>query len=98
MRAAAPPEVGVIQVKVADRLLIYPAGRTAMVWYGAGVVLDLLARVGPRLSALLPDDRLLWRYLEGDDAESECARHLRRFQERFGAPPRLNEAPIGRGA
>ena len=96
-QADSPPGAVVIQIKVADRLLTYPAGRSAMVWYGSGLSSEILAVVAPRLRAALPGERLLWRYLEDDAADVECARHLRRFKDRFGAQPRLNEAPSGRG-
>jgi hypothetical protein len=101
--AAAPDGAGVLQVRT-DGLQAYPTGRSAMVLYGysrAGQSLHdlvLAARTGTGADApAFERARALgarWiRFAPSVSPEADFARLLRRFVERFGAPPAANGVP-----
>ncbi len=85
--AEAPAEPGVVQIKV-ERLVTYPNGKSAMVWYGAGD--DVSAVAADALSALRErfDEPLLVRWRLADAPQAALESILGRFVRRFGAPPR----------
>jgi len=92
--APALADHAVVQFKVLGRLLNYPLGQSAMVWYG------VTPRDGADLSALaarareeLPGATLVWRSLPTPDPERRLEPLLSAFRARFGGPPRCNRAP-----
>ena len=81
--AHAPAARGVLQVRVADGLLDYPTGKSAMVHYEYADDVRAAALAYARGRA-----GLLARHLiEGDDPAGIHARLLRDFRARFGASP-----------
>jgi hypothetical protein len=92
--AGLPSAAGLIQVRVAQGLVRYPSGRSAMIWYGAGP--DLRAGVlaaAPRIVASAREAGIegpLWvRTRKVADPAEPLARLIQRFAARFGTPPRL---------
>ncbi len=82
---ASDSHVAIVQVKVLGRLLDYPTGKSAMVWYGRDAGFD------PRsLQAWSPSDTLVARWLVVDDADAALSPLLARFIARFGRAPILN--------
>ena len=86
--AHAPPEPGVLQLRLADGLVEYPRGKSAMVWYEhAPNVRDAAAALAARFAG----QPLLCRHLiEIDDAVDLAAFHAKLredFIRRFGEPP-----------
>ena len=79
----------IVQVKVAEGLLTYTGGRSAMVWYGvlAPCAASQIAGLLKTLSARFNGKTLVWRFLVSDSAEDELAQLLQRFMVRFGSPP-----------
>ncbi|MEZ4268767.1 MAG: VF530 family protein [Myxococcota bacterium] len=95
-----PPEgsPGVVQLKCEGKLLQYPQGRSAMLWYGAGADLAALTRQGAERASDYPAEQLRWRVLKLPlaDAEATLADLMARFIARFGAPPAaMEQAPTG---
>lgn len=94
LTSATPEEVpdapGMIQVKLADGLVGYPSGRSAMVLYRAG---PSCRDVASALCGELPWSTrgLSLRYRLTDAPEALLARLHGRFVERFGASPSLPE-------
>jgi hypothetical protein len=83
--AHAPANEGVLQVRIAEGLLDYPRGKSAMVHYehAADVRAAALA-----FAARHPDRALLGRHLEpGGDPATIHAKVRAEFVRRFGAPP-----------
>jgi hypothetical protein len=86
----APPERGVFQVRVADGLLDYPTGKSAMVHYQLAD--DVRAAVA-RFAAEHPGTGWLCRHAielaprDVVELDAFCDRLLRDFRARFGAPP-----------
>lgn len=87
--AHAPAAAGVLQLRLADGLLDYPTGKSAMVHYEhAG---DVRA-AATALATAHPEPPLLCRHLEieGDEAVDLAAIHAKvreEFVRRFGSPP-----------
>lgn len=94
---SAPAEgaAGVVQLKCEGKLLQYPQGRSAMLWYGAGPDLAALTRQAAERASAWPAEQLRWRTLKLPLAEAEAtlADLLTRFTARFGAPPAAMEQP-----
>ena len=94
--APAPPAEGVLQLRVAEGLLDYPSGKSAMVHYEHAT--DVRARA-TALAAAHPAPPVLWcRHLEieGDERVDLAAFHAKvreEFVRRFGAPPAFPDAP-----
>jgi len=80
----------IVQVKVAEGLLAYTGGRSAMVWYGvlAPCAAPQIADLLKTLSVRFHGQTLVWRFLVSDSAEDELAQLLQRFMVRFGSPPK----------
>lgn len=91
--AAAPPAAGVLQAR-AERVIAYPAGRSAMILYTHSGETGLRAFLGGAGAALLGRAAAAGarhvRFAETPEPAAACARLLARFVERFGAPPRAN--------
>lgn len=97
VRAYAPEGPAAVQLRVAEGLLSYPTGKSAMVFFFfaesdarealAGLFSDEVERPGAR--GLGP---LWFRVMEGPCARDELEARWQAFVERFGAPPRLHEA------
>ena len=86
--ATMPRRRGVLQARLADELLDYPRGKSAMVYYDAD---DDLSRALDRLGAVVPPGtNVLVRFCEHADAASELARAIDQFARRFGAKPKWN--------
>jgi hypothetical protein len=85
--AALPPEPGVLQVRRAHGLVVYPRGKSAMVHYAAAE--DLRAAVLV-LAAAHPDAAWLVRCNREpvSDPRAAAERLIAEFAERFGAAPR----------
>ncbi len=85
---SAPNRPGVFQVRVADGLLDYPRGKSAMIAYRAAP--DVRAAAAD-FAAEHPEEPWLCRHLE--EAPRDPAGVLEdlkaRFRRRFGSPPRL---------
>ena len=90
---AAPGGGAIVQVKVADRLLTYPTGKSAMVWYGAlsDCTPQALAPVLASLRTAYVDDRLRWRCAVDSAPERVLERIRARFAARFGSFPGEHE-------
>ena len=90
--AQAPASAGVFQVRVADGLVDYPSGKSAMIHYEAAT--DLRAATAA-FGAAWPDRPWLCRHTiemtpeETAGADAFFAKLLREFVARFGAAPRL---------
>ena len=83
--ATVPRRRGVLQARLAGELIVYPRGKSAMVYYDADADLSAaLARLG---AAVPPGADVLVRYAECDDPALELTRKLDEFTRRFGAPP-----------
>lgn len=97
--AHAPTGPAAIQLRVADGLLDYPTGKSAMVFFfyaetDAKAALsklfgDEISRPGARgLGALW------FRVMTGPGAHEELMSRWDAFVARFGAPPRLHDAGV----
>lgn len=90
--AHAPPAPGVLQVRVAEGLIDYPRGKSAMIHYEAA--LDVRAAAAT-LAGAHPGAPWWCRHtiepasLAPADAHALAARLLRDFTVRFGSPPVL---------
>jgi hypothetical protein len=89
--AHAPAGEGVLQIRIADGLIDYPRGKSAMVWYAHA--LDVRA-AAVALGAGRDARALLCRHveIEGGEAVDLAAFHAKvmgEFVRRFGAPPRF---------
>ncbi|HEY2748643.1 MAG TPA: hypothetical protein VGL86_28680 [Polyangia bacterium] len=86
--ATMPRRRGVLQARVADGLVEYPTGKSAMVYYDADEDLSLaLARLG---AVVPPGADVLVRFGECADPAVELSRKRDEFVRRFGAPPAWN--------
>jgi hypothetical protein len=86
--ATMPRRRGVLQARLANELLMYPSGKSAMVYYDAD---EDLARAFDRLGAAVPPGTaVLVRFGECADPAAELARLRAQFVRRFGAPPQWN--------
>ena len=86
--ATMPRRRGLLQARVADGLVDYPTGRSAMVYYdGDEDLSQALARLG---AAVPPGADVLVRFAECADPAGELTRKLDEFRRRFGAPPAWN--------
>lgn len=83
----APPRPGVLQLRVAQGLLDYPRGKSAMIHYTSA---DDLRGAASALAAAHPGVDWLCRHTDGpvDDPAGLAALLLRTFDDRFGTPPR----------
>jgi hypothetical protein len=83
----APTREGVYQLRVAEGLIDYPTGKSAMIRYGAA---SNLKREVASLSARHQGENWLCRHAidVGDPAEF-LSTLLARFEKRFGCQPRL---------
>jgi hypothetical protein len=86
--AHAPAAEGVLQLRLADGLIDYPTGKSAMVHYEHAA--DVRARAVALALGLAGRD-LLCRHLEPGDADPAAfhAKVRAEFVRRFGAPPSL---------
>jgi hypothetical protein len=96
----APPEAGVVQAR-STALRQYPAGRSAMVFYGASGSEESLrayvaGRGAPGLARASALGAGLIRFGATAEPEAALTTLLRRFVERFGAPPVANETKVAR--
>jgi hypothetical protein len=87
--AHAPAAEGVLQLRLADGLLEYPAGKSAMVHYAHAADVRACATL---LAAAHPTPALLCRHLdlEGEEGVDLVAFHAKvreEFIRRFGSPP-----------
>lgn len=83
--ATVPRRRGVLQARLAEGLVDYPTGKSAMVYYDADDDLSqALARLGARIP---PGTDILVRFAECADPAGELSRKLDDFTRRFGAPP-----------
>jgi hypothetical protein len=87
--AHAPAAEGVLQLRLAEGLLDYPRGKSAMVHYEHAT--DVRA-VATALASRHPNEALLCRHLEIEAGEAvDLARFhakvLEEFVRRFGCPP-----------
>ncbi|HLL20943.1 MAG TPA: hypothetical protein VK427_02380 [Kofleriaceae bacterium] len=81
----APLGEGVLQLRVATGLVVYPRGKSAMVLYAHAPDLRATARA---LAALHPGDLLCRHLIEveaGVDLTAFCAKLRSDFERRFGA-------------
>ena len=78
------------QIKTASRLVDYPSGRSAMLFYGAGLTADAFPRVIQSVLEEFPQDELRIRFRPVQDVSQEVVRLLTRFEKRFGALPVFN--------
>ena len=86
--ATVPRRRGVLQARVADGLVDYPTGKSAMVYYDAD---EDLAQALARLGAVVPPGAdVLVRFGECADPAGELARKLDEFGRRFGSQPAWN--------
>jgi hypothetical protein len=93
--AHAPARPGVYQIRLAQGLLDYPTGKSAMVHYGwsdgdlrAEVLAFAIGRVGPLAPPRSPRDMLLCRHVEERYPRAVHDRLREQFIRRFGCPPR----------
>lgn len=96
----APPETGVVQARSAD-VRQYPAGKSAMVFYGATAADESLrayvaGRGAPGLARASALGAGLIRFGATPEPDAALATLLCRFVERFGAPPAANETKAER--
>jgi hypothetical protein len=89
--AHAPAAEGVLQLRLAEGLIDYPSGKSAMVHYEHAA--DVRASA-TRLAAAHPRPVLWCRHLEieGEERVDLAAFHAKvreEFVRRFGSPPRL---------
>ena len=89
--AAAPAHPGLWQVR-GEGLRVFPLGKSAMVHYGASAQGESLARhlaQGGRadLEAAAARGGCFVRFAPSDRPQADLERLVRRFVERFGAPP-----------
>jgi hypothetical protein len=97
----APTAPGVFQVRVADGLVDYPRGKSAMIHYAAA--LDVRAAAGD-FAASYPGAPWWCRHtiepeaLAPVDAEALAAKLLRDFSVRFGAVPTIPSASASKPA
>jgi hypothetical protein len=92
--AAAPEVAGLLQAR-ADGLLAYPRGKSAMVMYARCHPEETLRRYvadrGSGALGLASARGARWvRYGASSDPDLDYHRLLRRFVDRFGAPPVAN--------
>ena len=92
--ANAPDAPGLFQVR-SEALQIYPLGRSAMLFYGHSrpdeTVREYVDRRGaPALDRSVSVDARFIRFASSPTPGAECVRLLRRFIDRFGAPPSAN--------
>jgi hypothetical protein len=84
-----PPAENVVQVRLADGLLDYPRGKSAMVWYAHACDVRAEALALARTHA---GENLVCRHLieidAGADLGTFCAKLREDFVRRFGTRPR----------
>jgi hypothetical protein len=92
----APASAGVFQVRVADGLLDYPTGKSAMIHYEAAgdvraAIGEFRAAIGGRAAGWLCRHTVEMTADEatGSAAVAFCQRLVREFTARFGVAPRL---------
>lgn len=86
----APPGEGVLQLRIAQGLLAYPRGKSAMVWYEHAP--DVRAAALALAAAHAGRDLLCRHLIEIDpaiDLGAFCAKLRADFVRRFGTPPEL---------
>ncbi len=89
-----PGHSGIFQIRVCDRLLPYPTGKSAMFYYGycARLSRDIkrfAEEIVPQLDA--SRDELLVRWIQVVDLEKDFQRYLESFRAKFGSLPAGNE-------
>jgi hypothetical protein len=92
----APASAGVFQVRIADGLVDYPTGKSAMIHYEAAgdvraAVASFRGVAGGRAAAWLCRHTIEMTATEatGEAAVVFCQRLVREFTTRFGVPPRI---------
>ena len=98
VRRHAPTSEAALQIKVADGLVDYDSGKSAMICYFyAGDRADraLEDRFSDELEApgVRGHGELRFRFLEGDDLKETLADLLFKFVKNFGEPPLYNRHP-----
>ncbi len=88
-----PKEAGLFQLRVAQCLLKYPKGRSAMFYYGYATnlqtgILQFEQNILPQLQTTSP---LLLRWMVTDNTEAVFKKQMHRFQTKFGSLPAGNE-------
>jgi len=87
----SPTHPCILQFKLLGRLLDYPNGKSAMVYYGTGnTCRELLEAVLPQLQERFADQELVWRYKLQAQPAPGCQILIQRFEKRFGGPPVAN--------
>ncbi len=97
----APEEAGIFQVRVAEGLLSYPKGKSAMFYYGyASNLKNGLAGFVHNVLPLLEVNRevLLVRWMPVPDTEIRFQGYLEAFHAKFGTLPLGNELLLHRRA
>ena len=82
---------GLVQLKVLDKLVSYPTGKSAMIWYGTNLDQQAFERAMAQGQAQFPKHTLLWRTLPQTTPQPRLLQLLHTFHRRFGAYPLLNE-------
>lgn len=96
-----PETAGVYEVKVNKRLVDYPHGRSAMIYYGCTREEVPTIREALRLEWMSEDKaeiraawseygELVFRFAVCEDPLGEHLRRLENFEQRFGRPPWAN--------
>ncbi len=89
----APAGEGVLQLRLANGLLDYPRGKSAMVWYEHTLDAKTAARA---LGERFADSDLVCRHLieveAGVDLAAFCAKLREDFERRFGMVPHLEQS------
>ena len=94
---AAPDAPGVVQVKIADGLLVYPRGRRAMLWDSASPSISGdIDRARAWLADRVREADLRVRFLATPTPDRTLARLTARFLARFGAAPGATSPGDGR--
>ncbi len=89
----APAGEGVLQLRLANGLLDYPRGKSAMVWYEHTLDANTAARA---LGVRFADNDLVCRHLieveAGVDLAAFCAKLREDFERRFGTVPHFEQS------
>ena len=97
---AAPALPGIFQVKIRTGLITYPAGKSAMFYYGFASPLDtglqtFRARILPELGK--DEETLVVRWLTPPETKDRFKQYLDKFYINFGSLPAGNEIQLNLG-
>ena len=90
-RTALVSAAFVYQIKDASQLLIYPSGRSAMLFYGETTTGSALDETLRSIKNRFPAGQLRFRYRPDPHSIQSLGALLRRFEKRFGALPLGNQ-------